>query len=450
MAWIMLYRKWSLPARCSEAMPYKEWLFLLEHPIPRPFLLIIDTKTSRAYNCVNTHGSDTGSIRYQNLLQLRQGVITVQAAIEYQATNPKDYIYGMAGVTGIRSLMDYSSNTTVAQVYQNFVAHWLETLAISIEEVPQPAPSCQLWFLALAGLGFDWKGISGLPSWAPNFAGIAKTSGGGRLCHRLRYKDSDHEVFRQDGYIPNLEKSTIRCMAAVVEQLTHCAPMFNSTTVTARDDDPNLWLLWIFDRIVEKTTSAAKSLRMLSHMTYVLCSKIEEQSVEPTDITVWFLISELEHICEQERSMPRDVFFKHIHLKPPATRSTDLPLSLLPPRRTVRQIEVVVGGLLGVGLTLDSDSFGHHSLAFQKALAQNQGLCMGLTDTDRIGIFPPRVQSGDHVGFIKGFTGPVVLRDREGGGYDFIGACCIPDPVEREAIHMLPADTVVFKEVMIH
>jgi hypothetical protein len=124
-------------------------------------------------------------------------------------------------------------------------------------------------------------------------------------------------------------------MAALVERICYCVPILSSTGVTARDDDHTLWLLWTFDLVAEKTTSAADTLEALNNVTHVICSNIEEYNVETTDITVWLLVSELEHVCEQERSMPRDVFFKHLHLKYPTISAPDLLTSSLPPIRII-------------------------------------------------------------------------------------------------------------------
>jgi hypothetical protein len=98
--------------------------------------------------------------------------------MNYAASDPKDYVYGTGGMSTLRIAADYSSATAVGDVYQEFAAHWLawdhrakgeiRSNIIGLEEL------CNLWFLERAGIGYPWESYSGMTSWAPNFAGVAK------------------------------------------------------------------------------------------------------------------------------------------------------------------------------------------------------------------------------------------------------------------------------------
>ncbi|KAH3908800.1 hypothetical protein HBH56_172210 [Parastagonospora nodorum] len=70
---------------------------------------------------------------------------------------------------------DYSSGKSVALVYQEFVAGWFLALAKDLEDGPRFL--YDLWFLEFSGFGGLLNRISGLPSWAPNFAGVANSDG---------------------------------------------------------------------------------------------------------------------------------------------------------------------------------------------------------------------------------------------------------------------------------
>lgn len=90
------------------------------------------------------------------------------------ATNPKDHVYGLLGVTGINIRVDYSEKTTVAEVFQDVTAAWLQDYASKKEDLAAEAAVSgmkELWFLSLAGLRRDCNhvGCQHFSSWAPNF-----------------------------------------------------------------------------------------------------------------------------------------------------------------------------------------------------------------------------------------------------------------------------------------
>jgi hypothetical protein len=72
-------------------------------------------------------------------------------AFRYRATNPKDYIYGMTGVSGYQVIPEYRRNTTVAQVYQKLVEDSLIAVTDRLEKgIPEVDPDV-FWFLGWAG-----------------------------------------------------------------------------------------------------------------------------------------------------------------------------------------------------------------------------------------------------------------------------------------------------------
>lgn len=93
---------------------------------------------------------------------------TMFNAFNLNATEPKDYVYGMLGVMGIEIEVDYSERTSVAKVLHYMVAIWLELYQKSErEEHPVYAT---LHFLPWAGLGRECTNTEcqGFASWAPN------------------------------------------------------------------------------------------------------------------------------------------------------------------------------------------------------------------------------------------------------------------------------------------
>ncbi|KAF5652171.1 heterokaryon incompatibility protein (het-6OR allele) [Fusarium sp. NRRL 25303] len=84
-------------------------------------------------------------------------------AANLQATDDRDYIYGLLGVSGIPITPDYSPKNTTSQVYTKYIAGWLKA-ARTQQTAHIHSP---LAFLSLAGTGK--QGNSDLPSWVPNY-----------------------------------------------------------------------------------------------------------------------------------------------------------------------------------------------------------------------------------------------------------------------------------------
>ncbi|EMT65092.1 Heterokaryon incompatibility protein 6, OR allele [Fusarium odoratissimum] len=80
-----------------------------------------------------------------------------------QATDDRDYIYGLLGVSGIPITPDYSPKNTTSQVYTKYMAGWLKA-ARTQQTTHVHSP---LAFLSLAGT--RKYGHSDLPSWVPNY-----------------------------------------------------------------------------------------------------------------------------------------------------------------------------------------------------------------------------------------------------------------------------------------
>ncbi|KAK0663517.1 heterokaryon incompatibility protein-domain-containing protein [Cercophora samala] len=91
------------------------------------------------------------------------------AAAKLQATNKKDYVYGMLGVTGLSINPDYSDDKPYYGPWMEWVKAWTKLPAPS---TPDPQ-FCELKFLFMAGVGFfDYP--SGCSTWVPHFSGIAE------------------------------------------------------------------------------------------------------------------------------------------------------------------------------------------------------------------------------------------------------------------------------------
>ncbi|KAF3759966.1 hypothetical protein M406DRAFT_269812 [Cryphonectria parasitica EP155] len=84
--------------------------------------------------------------------------------ITLKATNPKDHVYGLVGLTRLDIVPDYSPSTSVGAVYVEFCVKRLKDLKFD---------SAPLDFLEYAGYANKSPESIELPSWVPNFPGIS-------------------------------------------------------------------------------------------------------------------------------------------------------------------------------------------------------------------------------------------------------------------------------------
>lgn len=85
--------------------------------------------------------------------------------IHLEATHPKDHIYALLGVTGLKIVPRYEDTTTVASVYVEFCDKQLE--------VARSISSGEFGVLRCSGLANGNPGPYALPTWVPNFPASA-------------------------------------------------------------------------------------------------------------------------------------------------------------------------------------------------------------------------------------------------------------------------------------
>ncbi|KAI8711802.1 HET domain-containing protein [Fusarium sp. LHS14.1] len=91
---------------------------------------------------------------------------TSSAASHLEATDPKDYIYGLLGITMLPISPDYGPEKSLAELFVEYITGWLDAMCGSNKSSTMP-----LSFLSVAGVGNF--GPSDLPSWVPNYPGNA-------------------------------------------------------------------------------------------------------------------------------------------------------------------------------------------------------------------------------------------------------------------------------------
>ncbi|KAF7883609.1 uncharacterized protein EAF02_005529 [Botrytis sinoallii] len=131
-----------------------------------------------------------------------------------KATNPKDHVYALQGLTGSDIIPDYSSNTSVADVYIEFCVKHVEAI--------RPFNLPLLYFLRCAGYANKAPEGPELPSWVPNFPGCS-TNGNAyqpsylvsstekRNMHRSNFNNraNDISICKQSLFAPALVIATL-------------------------------------------------------------------------------------------------------------------------------------------------------------------------------------------------------------------------------------------------
>ncbi|KAF5232286.1 hypothetical protein FAUST_8820 [Fusarium austroamericanum] len=92
-----------------------------------------------------------------------KGWVISTFAVNLEATDHRDHIYGLLGVSGIPMSPNYSPENRASHVYTKYIAGWLKA-ARTQKTMHVRTP---LAFLSLVGVGKF--GVSDLPSWVPNY-----------------------------------------------------------------------------------------------------------------------------------------------------------------------------------------------------------------------------------------------------------------------------------------
>lgn len=113
----------------------------------------------------NSKGPDHAEDSLQMLIPLLESW-----AIFLNASNPKDHVYALLGVTGLDITPDYGQATSIAAVYIQYCAKQLEMAYQISPAMRYPL----LYFLRLAGYANGDPTSHDLPSWVPNFPSCAE------------------------------------------------------------------------------------------------------------------------------------------------------------------------------------------------------------------------------------------------------------------------------------
>jgi hypothetical protein len=456
--WIELAGMKYLSADIPHSVPLRDWAVLMQFVLPYEYILVCAFKKwaswlnhpqrKQLFSPVDSPNEATLKIQFK---EARAGFRMTENALKHQVTDAKDYVYALGGVTGLRIPTDYSSETTIAQVYQEYAVRWMNSLAWG--EVSEGDPDhrimCDLWFLAYAGIGSLWTPIPGLLSWVPNLKGVAECR---RNIEDERFKLNFRRelgTFDDSGIFPQGTKratcldSCLCCSAVVIEESVSIGPTVQSWgDFDKHSFEEDKWLLWIYDLIIGQKDMLLPIVETL----YSLGRGLE--TLVKNDAAL-LLIADLQYVCKKRRAMSSIDFYTALGRLPCPEIIADDSYSSI----SRRAINLKRSRLDPVGENKDqahADRMVARSvMLYHRALRSLHDIRLASTSSGLFGLFPPLTEDGDMIWVLKGYTLPVVLR-KHGDGYQFVGACSMPGLKKDDVASMIRDGQAPVKEIKIY
>ncbi|KAK0738152.1 heterokaryon incompatibility protein-domain-containing protein [Schizothecium vesticola] len=185
-----------------------------------------------SYDKLRLPGAEADKVGFANLAQ--RWDLAFRCAIMYDATDPKDLIYGVLGLTNIDMKPDYSQDKTTHDVYCEFAETWLRvaqlpSVTASTPEFPRGLKA--LKYLGYAGIGL-FSPSKGLPSWAPNFAARASSTLYFGLTGRDDDTRADEGLFASDNSIAFIKGPSLFVRGMVVGKVLQVSEAPGGATQT--------------------------------------------------------------------------------------------------------------------------------------------------------------------------------------------------------------------------
>jgi hypothetical protein len=129
-----------------------------------------------------------------------------------RATDPRDHIYGLLGLSYLKITPNYSQDISVTETCVKFFVEYLR--GYREDSWRDLVTWGELALVRFAGIGHNWSSFPGLPSWTPNFAGISHTEEPDSPIWVRNWEDFESEVFKSS-YSAQI-KGCKMCVAAVI------------------------------------------------------------------------------------------------------------------------------------------------------------------------------------------------------------------------------------------
>lgn len=139
--------------------------------------------------------------------------------IHFEATDPKDHIYGLLALSEIDMVPDYNLSTPAKSVYSAYIASYLRFWAqyrAEIRLAHDYVEQHQLFFLHYCGIRL-YENILGLPSWAPNFPEESRKGLAGKFVEA----DADANAFGHHEHMAYVSRDTLFVIGIELDRIVH-------------------------------------------------------------------------------------------------------------------------------------------------------------------------------------------------------------------------------------
>ena len=141
------------------------------------------------------------------------------------ASDPRDYFYGLLGVSRLELVSDYSPETSIGLLCRDFMVEYLKA---SLRQESPISMGGTLSLLAFAGIGHGWFSYPNTPSWAPNFPGIARGRVGNSVqgvpiqCPEYHHKELTPFKLCEE---PKIVGADMLVEAVLLDTIVSCGPL---------------------------------------------------------------------------------------------------------------------------------------------------------------------------------------------------------------------------------
>ena len=343
------------------------------------------------------------------------------------ASDPKDHIYGLIGITGIRVASKSSGPTQLVDVYKNYVSAWLADWRNGKCSESEDNELCELSFLAFSGSSWRHDNLD-LPSWVPNYP--AASGKGGRTIHD---GNADLDVFTGSPTAPPVIESGLKVTGVKLGSVVQVLDFQLLDPISIPNSFPTYISTAVFDFIRGFISKAPRShstgmspLQMVFRLFYkseygIEVSPLSFAAVRAAFCFLGFLAnsgSPLDQSTEESRRLKLDLL--GLRMDTASARISSFKAVFGPIRHSVAEeyIDLKMKQLLWTG-GMETEELVLEVLG---ELHRSNNMTLVVVEGVYIGIGRPGVEVGDKVCVLKGARVPSVLREMEDGGF-YVHVC---------------------------
>lgn len=380
----------------------------------------------------DTIGED--SLAFYNLVETHALLLwTVGGVLE--ASDPRDSIYALLGISGLKLEPDYSPRCSAVQVYLDFLRLWEHCSTQLYPLYPNNAKSgiLDLWFLIFAGMdpGNEANPLPELPSWAPNFPAVATRYGSGwsYSTSGMNHFPVGETLFDGDNRHWKIDGMTLECPAIEIDRVAVCGP-----TIDRLDDELISWIMKSVDCFPTYPagyhSTVALHRALIDDNTHEDDENYPEPNARDTVVLlgtlVWWCICRPEATHSPNRNQEIALLVQKVWQSFGLYADDEFELFQTALDRWPDSTCPTISPLMGQ--FLDVQRLNEMRAKFELSLSTLGWDRLCQTEKGYLGRFPTYVKEGDVVCLLKGYDGPVILRRIE-GHYIFIGSSFIVEPL---------------------